>query len=452
MSRQKRNLMICLAVIVVLGSAYFALMEQKESEKAPATESGAEGYITETTDFKAAELTVEADGEKESFVKDGTNWVMEGKEDIGLIQISIDQLIAYAKGLEYTQVVTENTDDLSVYGLENGNVIEVTGTDGTVIKLTVGDETVDGLGYYVMAEGQNIVYMVNSEAGKALKKGPSDFRDRYPEFVDYNNCKYITITKADGESYTLEQNPNGALTQGYGEYILKGVYSKSMPVETEKLSANIGGPIYEIAAVKFIDEPEDLSVYGLDNPRLIIDAEDMDGNKCTIEIGNDDTEVTSFAKFSGRDYVCTVSSAKVESVENTKMFDIIGKYFVTLSAADISKITIEENRGENRSLRAVFELDGSAGTVKYNGKEIPTEDFSNVFTNLSGLTIDGEATGEAGVIEAEIVIDKTNGESQTLRFHDYDNNYYAVEWDGATEFLMGRKTLDVLLGAIEKLQ
>ena len=127
------------------------------------------------------------------------------------------------------------------------------------------------------------------------------------------------------------------------------------------------------------------------------------------------------------------------------------KSYVTTPVSGITKITIDEDRSANRSLKATFVIDSNNNLIELNDAEISTEEFADIYEKLIALSIDGEAAEEAGKIEATITIDKKDGESTTLVFHDYDTNYYAVEWDGVTEFLMGRKTLDVLFGAVEKL-
>ena len=462
MSKQKRNIIICVIAIVILGIIYFAVSRPKGSETNAGAENGENAgdeengtsdgnYIFNFPDFEAEKIAIETPDESGAFIKDGTNWVLEGHEDVGLVQIAIDQLVAYAKTLTYKETAAENLDDLASYGLDKGYTVEITGKDGEVIKYTIGGETVDGLGYYIVKEGGETIYMIGADEGKALKKSPSDLRDRQPDFVNYNNAKYITVKNADGQSYTIEPNPNGAVSKGFGEYAVTGIYSRPMALETVKLSENIGEPIYNISAVDFIDEPEEDASYGLDTPSLTIDAEDMDGNKCTILIGDDASDVTSYAKFSNRDFVVTVSKANIDKIKNADIFDMLIKSYVTTPVSGITKITIDEDRSANRSLKATFVIDSNNNLIELNDAEISTEEFADIYEKLIALSIDGEAAEEAGKIEATITIYKKDGESTTLVFHDYDTNYYAVEWDGVTEFLMGRKTLDVLFGAVEKL-
>lgn len=446
MSRQKRNLIVGLLAIVVLGGVYVVMNMPKTN--APEKKNEVDGsYISYYPQLKASQLTIAANGEESTFVKDGVNWVIQGKENIGLVQISIDQLIAYAKNLEYTKVLADNRDESKEFGLDNGNHITVTGDEGTVIDITVGDKTVDGAGYYVVTQGDEHIYLVEAETGAALKKNINDLRDRYPQYVDYDNSTYVKVEKADGTAYSIEPNPQGALTEGYGEYILTGAYAHPMPIVTEKLTDNIGAPLYNIVAEEFIDNPEDLTTYGLNAPQMVISAADANNNECVIEIGKEATPTTVYAKFSGKDYVCTISKENIGKIANAKLFDIIGKYFVTEAATELKGIEVVAE-----DLAANFAIDGTNSKVSFNGKEVPAVDFSEVYKQISTLTADGEVNGPVGEEEALISLTKLDGETKTLRFLVYDDNYYAVEVNGTTEFLAGKKAVELIEYAIGSLK
>lgn len=446
MSSQKRNLILGILAIVVLGGVY-AVMNMPKGTKADDNKEVEGSYISYYPQLKASSLTITAGGEENTFVKDGVNWVIQGKETIGLVQISIDKLIAYAKNLEYTKVLADNRDSSGEFGLDDGNHIAITGDDGTVIDITVGDETVDGAGYYVVAQGDEHIYLVDSEAGSALKKSTSDLRDRYPQYVDYDNSTYVKVKKSDGTEYSIQPNPSGSLTEGYGEYILTGAYTNPMPIITEKLTENIGEPLYNILAVEFIDAPQDLATYGLDAPQMVISAADKDNNECVIEIGKEATPTTVYAKFSNKNYICTVDKENIDKIANAKLFDIIGKYLVTETATDLKEIKIAAE-----GVAATFVIDSTNDKVSFNSKEIPTVDFSEVFKQISALTADGEVEGSVGDEEAFISLTNTNGETKTLRFMAYDDNYYAVEVNGSTEFLVGKKAIGLIIYAVNSLK
>ncbi|HCT65638.1 MAG TPA: hypothetical protein DIC60_10305 [Lachnospiraceae bacterium] len=446
MSSQKRNVIIGVIAIAVCVGIY-AVINIPKGNTADKNTDVEGSYISYHPQFKAAQLTIESEGEKNTLVKQGVNWVIQGKENIGLVQLSIDQLIAYAKNLEYTEVLTDNLDSSEEFGLNDGNHISITGDDGTIIDITVGDKTVDGTGYYVVTQGDEHIYLVEAEVGSVLKKSTKDLRDRHPHYVDYDNSTYVKIEKSNGIKYSIEPNPSGALTEGYGEYILTGAYAHPLPIITEELTKNIGEPLYNITAVEFIDEPQDLAVYGLEKPQMIISSADVNKNECVIQIGNQATPTTVYAKFSNKDYVCTVSKDNIDKIDNAKLFDIIDKDFVTEEATDFTEIKVMAKETET-----AFVIDAVTKEVSLNGKNVPMVDFSEVYKQISALTADGEVMGEYGDEEAVISFTKLDGTTKTLRFLSYDDNYYAVEVDGATEFLTGKKAIELVMYALDSLK
>ena len=443
MSGQKKNLIIALAMVVILGVAYLAMTFLKSDNE----DVSEEGILISQSKLKAIQLTISTQGKEVVYVKEGIRWIVRGNENIELVQIAIDQLIAYVKNLEYVSIVAEDMSQSELYGFDKGNEITVLGDNGEELQVSIGDRTVDSQGYYVNVAGDDKIYMVNFDTGQALKKSPDDLRDRFPEFVNYDNSKYIRVEKRDGSSFVIEPSSKGPLAEGYGEFVLLNHYEHPVFILTEELRNNFGMPLYNIYATSFIDEPEDLSVYGLDNPIVTIYAMDNEENTCVIYVGDKNENGNYYARFSNKDFVCTIKGDNFEIIENLNFFDIIGKFFITDDATLMKEITVI-----GKDIDATFAIDKENGVIGYNGKEISMTEFSEVFKYLSVLTADGEVIKDFGEEEVVISIIKIDGNEDTLRFSTYDNNYYAVEHNGATEFVAGKKSVELILNAIGNIE
>ena len=442
MSGQKKNLIIAVALVAMLSIVYLAMTVLKSSGE----EEVKDGVLIYQPNLRAVQLTLSTLEKEVIYVKDGVNWVVQGQEGIRLIQLSLDQLIAYVKNLDYVGIVAEDMSQSGAYGFDKGHKITVLADDGNELLVSIGYMTVDAQGYYVNVAGDDRVYMVDFDTGQALKKSPDDLRDRFPEFVNYDNSKYIRVERSGGGSFAIEPNPKGALAEGYGEFILVGYYAEPMFILTEELRDNFGMPLYNIYATSFIDEPEDLGVYGLDNPSMIINSMDNDENSCVIYVGDKTENGDYYAMFSNRDFVCTISGSNFVSIEEMNFFDIIGKFFVTDDVAQMKEVFVLGN-----GVNATFVLDNDKSFVQYNGQQVSTLDFYEVFKYLSVLTADGEVSKDFGEKEVEISITKTDNSKDTLRFLAYDNNYYVVEFNGVTEFITGKKSVELIFNAIENL-
>ena len=450
MSSQKTRLIIgVVAVVVLLGAFGFSKSYNAKKEEQAVLQEETKKLFAQS-DAKIKKYIVTQDGVSVTFNKqEDTNWAMEGLENADLTQISIDQAIACLENLEYTQIIENGIDKASDYGLDKGVTDEAYDENGNLVyKITVGNQTVDQTGYYACLENDSNVYIISAENGKPLSRKPTAFRDVYPAYVDFSDIKSLNVSIRDGISYSIVPNPNGEITEGYGEFLLTGIYSFDVPVLSEELADNIGGPFYEITAVDFIDTPEEGVDYGLDNPAMVLSAVDNKGNECTITIGNtcadDSTKV--YAQFSGKDYICTVLKEKTDKIKNAKPFDIIGKYFINDSADVFSEITVKD-----LEFTGTYSIDAENSSVSLNGKSSDMSAFTEIYKSIAAVTMDGEKKKEPGEYVGEIVLTYSTGEVLTLRFLQYDDNYYAVERNGVCEFVTGQRSFTQVFEAVKAL-
>jgi hypothetical protein len=138
-----------------------------------------------------------------------------------------------------------------------------------------------------------------------------------------------------------------------------------------------------------------------------------------------------------------VLKEKTDKILNANLFDIIGKYFIN---DDVSAFSSIELAGSG--VNAKFDIDSKNSKVSLNGNDMDMNDFKNMYRNISGLTIDGEADStKAGEPVLRMVLTKSNGDSVIFRFLKYDDNYYAVERNGYIEFVTGKRNVDNLIQA-----
>ncbi len=450
MSSQKTRLIIGLAAVAVLLGA-FGLSKAYNAKKEQQTLQAEETKkLFDQSDAVIKKYVVTQGDVSVTFNKqEDTNWALEGLENADLTQISIDQAIACLKNLEYTQIIENGMEKSSEYGLDKGVTDEAYDESGNLVyKITVGSNTVDQTGYYACLEGDNNVYIISAETGKPLSRSPNNFRDIYPAYVDYSDIKSLNVSIRDGISYSIVPNPDGEITEGYGEYLLTGVYSFDAPVLSDELAENVGGPFYEITAVDFIDTPEEGVDYGLDNPAMVLSAFDNKGNECTIKVGNtcSDDSTKVYAQFSGKDYMCTVLKEKTDKIKNTKPFDIIGKYFINDSAEAFSEITVKDSE-----FTGTYSIDAENSSVTLNGRQADMSAFTEIYKSIAAVTMDGEMKLEPGDYAGELVLTYRSGDVLTLRFMQYDDNYYAVERNGACEFITAKRSFNQIIEAVKAL-
>ena len=77
--------------------------------------------------------------------------------------------------------------------------------------------------------------------------------------------------------------------------------------------------------------------------------------------------------------------------------------------------------------------------------------FTEIYKSIAGITMDGEVKNPTGKCVGEIILTYKSGETLTLRFLEYDDNYFAVERNGAAEFVTGKRNLLQITEAVKAL-
>jgi len=437
MSKELKKIIIAVAALALIGGAYFFVTSDKEAKKE--AEIAAQ-HVYNDINSKIVQIDISTAAESGSFVKDGVNWVMVGKEGVELAQMSLDQAATYVKTFEFEKKIEDGNP--SDFGMASGTVFTATSEEGKEYTVVTGDKVTGDAGYYAMVEGE--IYVVSNEMGKVLKNSASNYRDRYPEFVDYSALDEMKIYRKDKGTISIKPNPSGMVEEGLGEYIIAEGFPCVMPVLTDALAENVGGPVYEITAVSFIDEPEAPETYGFDEPYMTIDLTDTVGYACSIVIGDEASEGERYAQFSEKDYVCTVSTAKTDLIYNVDVFDIIGKYFVNDSLAKISSIGFMAD-----DMAITFTVDAANAKVFKDNVEENIEKFSQLYGKLTMLTIDGRTSDSFGKVVFEMDIKYADGREQDVDFLEYNNNFYGVMINGEAVAVSGKKMMDDFINTVK---
>lgn len=437
MSKQLRNLIIGVIVLVVAAGAYFAVSSRKtEEEKQEQTAQN----IYNDSKANIVEIEISSPSESGKFVKNGADWVIEGKENIELSQINIDRAATYVKTFAYDKEIGKG--DEAEYGIDKGVTFTAVSDEGKEYTVTIGDEIMGDSGYYALVEGK--IYAVSKDLGEAVKKNISDYRDRNPSYVDYSQISTMTVQRQGKDTIVIEPNPDGEIEDGLGEYILAEGFVCPMPVVTDALSENIGSPLYEITAQKFIDEPESDETYGFDKPYMQIDTKDTQGYECGIIVGNEAENGYRYAKFSGKDYVCTVSTEKTDKIYNADVFDIISKYYVNTPFTKTTSVTLTAEGTTH-----VFTVDSSNAKVFKDNAETSAEDFSKLYGKLASLTMDGKPQKDFGESVLTAEISYSDGTKEKIEFFGCDDNYCGAEINGEKVAVTGKKMVDEFINSVK---
>ena len=245
----------------------------------------------------------------------------------------------------------------------------------------------------------------------------------------------------------------------------------SFPADQEAVE-DLAEQVGSLAAIRVIDDPEDLSAYGLDEPALQASVTAGDGTAVTLLLG-DVSDSYCYAKRTDSDTVYTVSTDLPENLESLELLDLAAiPGFPDLGTDTISSLTWESG-GTTLTLTKTENGDSSADASSssesaeetepawdVNGTAIPSDNsaFTSLMAQISSLAFDacydykGEADtlAECGPDTPVGVLTVTYGEGETLTLtigalDGTGDSYYAQLSGDPGVYLLSADSVDTLV-------
>ena len=249
----------------------------------------------------------------------------------------------------------------------------------------------------------------------------------------------------------------------------------SFPADQEAVE-DLAEQVGSLAAIRVIDDPEDLSAYGLDEPALQASVTAGDGTAVTLLLG-DVSDSYCYAKRTDSDTVYTVSTDLPENLESLELLDLAAiPGFPDLGTDTISSLTWESGGTALTLTKAEAETagtesgdssaDASSSSEEtepawdVNGTAIPSDNstLTSLMAQISSLAFDacydykGEADtlAECGLDTPVGVLTVTYGEGETLTLtigalDGTGDSYYAQLSDDQAVYLLSADSVGTLV-------
>ena len=266
-------------------------------------------------------------------------------------------------------------------------------------------------------------------------------------------------------------NGQGELSFTKAEDVWQYDGDDAFPADQEAVE-DLAEQIGSLAAIRVIDDPEDLSAYGLDEPTLQASVTAGDGTAVTLLLG-DVSDSYCYAKRTDSDTVYTVSTDLPENLESLELLDLAAiPGFPDLGTDTISSLTWESG-GTTLTLTKTENGDSSADASSssesaeetepawdVNGTAIPSDNsaFTSLMAQISSLAFDacydykGEADtlAECGLDTPVGVLTVTYGEGETLTLtigalDGTGDSYYAQLSDDQAVYLLSADSVGTLV-------
>ncbi|WP_066646679.1 DUF4340 domain-containing protein [Christensenella timonensis] len=330
--------------------------------------------------------------------------------------------------MEGTPLNTTEGED--AYGLTKPRAtVTLTGTDITK-RFLLGNRAPAGDGYYMKAEGDDTVYLIDERYAGLLERTAQDYRSmQLVDFVyesDYNDLQSIGISGKDMLGMAFVQSEDGYRMEEPVQYMCVQDDLKVLLLE----------PILHLQADEYAGK-ESPAEMGFDDPAYTI-ALSYRGEDIRLLIGND---------VGGKRYITVAGSGEAYLVGTDKLAflktdyrEAIGESLYYRSIADIANITLEGD-GRNDTF-AITERQGTYAAL-HEGTEVAGETLVPLVNALMGMSLSGTA-GQAEQAQAELraVVTLEDGRQDTVSLFRLDDGKYAVEVNGQRLFTTAAENVE----------
>ena len=301
MRKKNKGILILLAVLILLVAVYFGLRtwNAQQEEKAQEEQEAATVHVTDTSAEDIVSLKFNVGNGDLEFGKEDDQWYYTPDKDFPLQQSYPEDMAETVGSITAGRELTDG-DSIDAYGLdEPAYTIEYTDADGNTAELLFGDMTGDD--YYVMLNGNDTVYTVNSSVIDPFNYTLDDMArlDDYPSIGSGNLVKEVITQNGETTTYDSEDED-----------------------QAEDIAAVAGGlgAVTLSEAADYSVEDEDLDVYGLDeDSRITVEAtytQDDEEQLLTLYIGNEDGSGNRYVMLNDSRIVYLISDEICDNILN----------------------------------------------------------------------------------------------------------------------------------------
>ena len=336
---------IFLLVLLAGVGVYFGVQHWTgRNNSTPVETNSAKLVDVNSSDVTKITMT-QPDGKRLVLNKAGTQWRLSEPMDAPADTFAVEDLLRALTGLSSRgQLPVEQVGSV---GLDHPNyVVELTGKDGKVTKVSVGQKSEISNAMYVLVNDRKQPDIVASDAYAQLEKPASAYRSK--KLVDVNNdqVKQIAITR-NGKTVRLQKSGSDwEITE-----------PSKMPADTNAVS-DLLFAITGLNATEFVQNPDKPAVYGLSKPATVVwfstappapeaqpaaSARATEPAGTTIAFGRpeDVLEKNVYASVNGGPIV-TVSTSSQSSFQKTAL-DLRDKKVLDIDPAHVEDFTLAVN-------------------------------------------------------------------------------------------------------------
>lgn len=176
MNKKQIKQFLILIIIAVVAIAALIIVNTYVDKAEAESEAAEEAETITVLSIDAAgvtEISYVYDGETLTFSFDGESWTCEDDESIDIDEDLVDEMVDTLSLIEANEMI-DDYDDLSDYGLSDPSNTITIATDDEEYVIYIGDENEFSYDYYMMLDGDDAVYTVDSGVAAACSYSVED--------------------------------------------------------------------------------------------------------------------------------------------------------------------------------------------------------------------------------------------------------------------------------------
>lgn len=472
----KLIIICCIAVVLLAGVLIFLMATAPEEEEEPAAEAAKETsrLLYDKNPKDISEITIENEHGTYQILRvgegDNARWAVDDISGVPISDSRLGSLIENAAALTAKQVVVEEAEDISIYGLDapSAKVTSVfTDSSGTVNTLIIGNLVPDGINRYFMLEGDPRVYTVSvSDVNCFLNDKyylinrviyTANFASDENDTTDYTRINKMTISRSDLDydvviEYDIRIEDESIMTGNSSNYVMTEPAFRDLNPETS--SAVVSGIFGLTASDLGILHPneEDMENCGINSPAAEISVEINGGDSLHIFIGNecfgeDGVKIGRYVYAEGIDIIYVFEETDLPWLHFVPI-QIVTTMFTSNYIYDVEYMDIT---GKDTDIH--FAMSGSSAAdfaVKCDGNDVDPDEFKTLYQFILRAPSDEfyfEETDEEPILTVNI---RTySGKEDIIEFIPSDNRKAVIRLNGKVTYKCASAYADRLVQNIE---
>lgn len=485
-----KKLVKLLALVLVLGlciGIYIWLDNYKAKEDGEDKKEETKVIIDSTGDkivdvaytHKDKKVRFKYDAKKEKWYNvEHKSWPIN-QENVDSMANSLIQVIA-------TRTL-ETKEDLKEYGLDKPDyIIEYKTKKNKTHKFNIG-RTISGFGSYVNVDGKKGIYTIDDTVKLAFEYSELDMVE--VESIPKITSSLVNYVEAKGKEFNMIAEYDGDITKvDSGDWVIKKPYKK----DVRGMISSFNEYFVHLESFAFSKcvaySPKKLDKYGLDKPELSLKIKYLqekeskkDSDKkndkyekgsLTILIGDGIKEKIEnedgtksvvvneyYAMIEGGERVYTLDETTANNLISGRAFNFV---YNAVNNAELTEYTdLKVKIGNDKYTLKKSRKNNKDGNMKvvytFNGDKCDESAGDEMYSGMSSLTFEREIGDKKIKKDKTIATFEYNGKKggakdTTIKFLNYDDNYYRVNIDGDEYFLVSKIDVDNFLKAIMKFE